>query len=110
MPARGKKEHTEAFGVTPLRDVHLVEAERRLRDRLVCLSSQYERCRSYIVGTGVAEDVVKCILLRDVLGRLANYDRELDLVVREVLVNGLSSLRDDDSGARPNDRARGLVE
>jgi hypothetical protein len=52
--------------------------------------------RTHIIGGGIAKHVVQSVCFGNILGRLADDDDKLDLVVREVVFYRLSGFGDDD--------------
>lgn len=77
---------------------------------MVLLFWNGHRGSTYIIGTGVSEDIVERLRFTDVFRCLSDNDNELDLVVGKVLFRGLRNARDDHSSERPNQRRDGLVE
>ena len=65
---------------------------------------------AHVVCPGVAKNVVQSVRLGHILGGLTDDNGELDLIVRKVLLRGLSDLRDEDRCIRANDSSVGLVE
>ena len=50
----------------------------------------------YIIGGGISKHVVQSVCFGDVLGRLADDNHKLDLVVWEVVLDRLSGFGDSD--------------
>lgn len=103
---------TKALRESPLRHGHLVVSERHL-------CGIYYTCRgvrrrdleiAHIVSSGICKHIVQCVCLGDIFSRLAYHDGQFDLVIGEVLVNGLSGLWNSDDSVGTNEAGLGLVK
>lgn len=91
-PAYHSTALTEPLAETPLADVHLVVPE------------------AHVVSTRIAEDVIERVPFRDVLRRPSEDDRELNLVVRHVLIHRLRTARDSNRSSWVGERRWRLNE
>lgn len=85
-------------------------AERHLEKLRSAIHAGATGKEAHVVCPGVAKNVVQSVGLGYILGSLADDDGELDLIVRKVLLWGLSDLRNEDRCIRANDGSVRLVK